>query len=85
MDPRVREVGQSTAVIHVEMGEDDVPYVCGVVAEALHLPDSGLVLRQDRLRHRDPVGAERARRVANVVQPDPRFDQDQPVGCRLDQ
>ncbi len=44
----VRKVGQATGVVGVEMGEDDVADIAGVVAKGLDLADGRFMLREDR-------------------------------------
>lgn len=80
----VREVGQAATVVHVKVGNEDVAHVARRVAEPLYLPYGGFVDGKGGLGHLDPGGTEGVGRVADVTEPKPGLNEDQPVEIGLD-
>jgi hypothetical protein len=52
------------------VGEHDVAHIGDVVAQRGDLPDGGLCIRQDRRRHRGPLGIQRPAGVPDIAQPE---------------
>lgn len=69
------KVGQTPAVVDIQMGHDDVPHVGRLVAQSGYLPDGCLLLVERRLRHRHPVRTEGAVRIPDVAEAEAGFDQ----------
>ncbi len=55
---RIREQRHAPNVIQVEMGEDDVPDIAGLVSQALHLPVEALLRRRFEERIARLVGVD---------------------------
>lgn len=83
VDPRAREVGQSTGVVPVQVDEDEVPHVAGVEAEPDDLPQGALLRVPGGLGVRHPLRAQAPLRIVPVRGAETGVDQDQPVGLRL--
>ncbi len=74
------EVRQPAGVVDVEMRSDDLADVARIEAERAHLLDRRLGLARLRSEERVEDQPELAR-VAHVVEPEARIDQDEPVGA----
>ena len=89
MHRRVGEILQPAGMIEVEMGQNDMPYVAGVMAQRLDLADRGLLLTQTDVQHRAPrqgdAGIGTSMRVRDVLQAITGVDQHQPVVIGFDQ
>jgi hypothetical protein len=81
----VREVGQAAAVVHVQVGQHDVPDVERVMAERGDLPYGGLGRGEQRLDELRPLALQHLLGLGHVVEAQPGLDQDEPGGGRLDQ
>ncbi len=85
VDPRVREVRQSSRVVPVQVGEDDVPHVLWRVPEADDLAQRALRRVQRGLGVGDPVRAQRPVGLSQVGGAEAGVDQDRAVRVRLDE
>lgn len=78
MDLGLREIGESADVVHVEMGDDDVPDVVGAEAQRFDLPGRGLGAAQ-RGADNVPGKAEARRRVGAVLETEAGVDENEAV------
>ncbi len=85
VDRGVGEVRQASAVVDVEVRDEDVLDVGRREPEPFDLAHSRLVLVQRRPRHLHPGRAEGVGRVADVVEAEPCLDEDQAVSRRFDE
>lgn len=74
MHRRLREVGQATGVIEIEVGENDVPYITRVVAQRLNLPDRRLLFGE-LWTQEESARAQHLSRLPHAAQPVSGVDQ----------
>ena len=79
MDNCLREVGQSTSVIHVQMGEEDVSHVSRAMSQGGQLLDGGLFWEEDAV-HEIRELPHCWRRVGAITHSPAGVDEGNPLG-----